>query len=487
MRRIFWTSLFGFFIQHPCFSQLKREELYTDFVLYQKRVLLEKDLRDRVTGKAFSAPLDSNTEYKYELACQAVTQFLLVSPATVQGLDKLFSQYDSLQYDTKRAFLEAAYAAYPDKYTADIRNLLDKETDPRLFTTCALYLYRTDTTVQNANFLKIHMVERFPGYDSLAILGELTKYLSDHKAFTQRKTPDMATLFCYRQSSGQKTIYSFQRWDRDYPGMAIVQNADGNFVKDGDGRLQVFLQLARSGSDLPYFISNGSTPQGIYRITGLGVSHNHFIGPTPNIQLIMPFEDSWDHYFQQSLDSSDPGDHNNPRDPRDAGLHFTGDSLLAYQALLPPSWRAYQPLMEAWYAGKAGRTEIIAHGSTLDPEYFRDRPFYPLTPTQGCLCGKELWNPTTGHLLVSEQFNMVNAFGSTPGNRGYLFVINVDDQRKSVSRAEVEGWVSKYELLTTPPSQIQTPAHTLKRKIVHGLCNITGRRHASGRSRSRLG
>jgi hypothetical protein len=26
----------------------------------------------------------------------------------------------------------------------------------------------------------------------------------------------------------------------------------------------VFQQLARSGSDLPYFITNGSTPQGIF-------------------------------------------------------------------------------------------------------------------------------------------------------------------------------------------------------------------------------
>jgi hypothetical protein len=290
--------------------------------------------------------------------------------------------------------------------------------------------------MENGIFLKIRMVEHFPAYDSLVILGELTKYLSNHTAFAQRKTPDMGALFGYRRSSGQKTIYSFQRWDRDYPGLAIVQDADGNFVRDGEGRLQVFEQLARSGSDLPYFISNGSTPQGIYRITGLGVSRNHFIGPTPNIQLIMPFEDSWDHYFRDNPDS---------KDPRDSSIYFTGDSLFAYQALLPPSWRAYQPMMEAWFAGKAGRTEIIAHGTTLDPEYFRDKPFYPLTPTQGCLCGKELWNPTTGHLLVSEQFNLISAFSTTPGNMGYLFVINVDDQRKPMSRAEVEAWVRKYE------------------------------------------
>jgi hypothetical protein len=102
-------------------------------------------------------------------------------------------------------------------------------------------------------------------------------------------------------------------------------------------------------------------------------------------------------------------------------------------------------MMESWYAGKIGRSEIIAHGSTIDPEYYKDKPFYPLTPTMGCLSAKELWNVTTGHLLISEQFNLVSAFISTPGSKGFLFVINVDDQQKAVTREEVEEWVRRFE------------------------------------------
>jgi hypothetical protein len=115
-------------------------------------------------------------------------------------------------------------------------------------------------------------------------------------------------------------------------------------------------------------------------------------------------------------------------------------------------------MMEAWSAGHIGRTAIIAHGTTIDPEYYRGRPFYPLTPTMGCLCAKELWNVTSGHLLVSEQNNLVNAFLSTPeigrtpksgGRRrsdgGFLVVVDVDDRREAVSRAEVEGWVRAFE------------------------------------------
>ena len=208
--------------------------------------------------------------------------------------------------------------------------------------------------------------------------------------------------------------------------MAIVQKADGSFVKDGNGRLLIFQQLARSASDLPFFITNGSTPQGIYSLQGTAVANNNYIGPTPNLQMVMPFEDKWDKYFQQPLAPSQ-------------------DSLLLYKQLFPPLWRNYMPMMESWYAGKIGRSEIIAHGSTIDPEYYKDKPFYPLTPTMGCLCAKELWNVTTGHLLISEQYNLVSAYGSTPGTKGFLFVINVDDQQKAVTWEEVEEWVKRFE------------------------------------------
>jgi hypothetical protein len=46
-------------------------------------------------------------------------------------------------------------------------------------------------------------------------------------------------------------------------------------------------------------------------------------------------------------------------------------------------------------------------------------------------------------LLVSEQNNLVNAFLSTPGRKGYLIVMNVDDRRKAVSREEVEGYIKQ--------------------------------------------
>jgi len=453
--RSFLSGILLVFTMYTADAQSRREDIYSDFVFYQKRVALEKDLRERMISRNFSLPLDSNTEDKYLSSCWAVSQFLFASPEVDRGFTTLFSGYDSLSYDTKKATLEAVYAVAPRQYTPAMQAVLEKETDPKLFAMCAAYLFRADPTTENANGLKIRMTEKFPDYDTDPILQELQNYLSYHTAYKKDKTPAISALFAWQQGIGQKVIYSFQRWDRDYPGLAIVQNADGRFVRDGQGRLQVFEQLARSGPDLPYFITNGSTPQGIYSIQGTDVSHTNFIGPTPNLQLLLPFEGRWTRYFQQPQDSAkihgqalipqqrDAASvgvdslHTRPMDP---GI----DSLRLYRELLPPGWREYAPMMEAWAAGRIGRTEIIAHGTTIDPEFFKDKPFYPLTPTMGCLCAKELWNPTSGHLLVSEQFNLVSAFLSTPGRKGYLYVINVDDQHKPVSRAEVEQWVKSF-------------------------------------------
>jgi hypothetical protein len=140
----------------------------------------------------------------------------------------------------------------------------------------------------------------------------------------------------------------------------------------------------------------------------------------------MPHEKNWEKYFHQPIDS-------------------TQDSLQLYRQLLPYTWRNYLPMYESWNAGKIGRTEIIAHGTTIDPEYFKDKPYYPLTPTMGCLSAKELWNVTSGKLLVSEQLNLVSTYASTPEQKGFLYVINLDNQQKPVEREEIEKWVNLFE------------------------------------------
>ncbi|THU32029.1 hypothetical protein FAM09_27995 [Niastella caeni] len=434
MVRAVLLCLLTFLLLYDVAAQPRREDIYSDFVLYKKRQLLLKDLHENVVGKAFLAPLDSNTEYRYEAACRAIVQFMLDNDTTQLGITQLFVQYDSLQYDTKRAMLETVYGVYPDQYIQSIQLLLAKETNPLLFSIAAAYSLRYDTSKSNASTIRKRIREQFPNYINNTVLNELDKYLHNYTHYKAPAFNDLIELFRYQQTVKKKVIYSFQRHNRDYAGMAIVQNADGSFMRFADGRLMVFEQLARSASGLPYFIPDGNTPQGVYSIQGTAVTYNKLIGPTPNLQLIMPYERKWTTYFHLT----------------DSVWSSANDALWSYLQLLPPSMRAIPSVTEAFYAGKLGRNSIIAHGTTIDPEYFRNKPWYPLTPTMGCLCAKELWNVSNGRLLVSDQFNLVSAFTATTGNRGYLYVIDIDDQKKAVSKGEVEKLVKEYEAKRLP-------------------------------------
>ena len=210
MRSLFSFLLLNLFIIHFSFSQRSREDIYTNVVLYQKRSELEKDLRERIIAKTFSTILDSNTEYKYETACQAICQFQFVSPDVEQGFATLFGRYDSLEYETKKSFLEAVYAVHPKKYFTDVQKVLDKETNPKLFSICAVYLFRCDHSINNSNDLKINLVEKFPGYDTINILQELITYLSYHYQQTHRSTPDIVQLFKHQKLPGKKSFILFK-------------------------------------------------------------------------------------------------------------------------------------------------------------------------------------------------------------------------------------------------------------------------------------
>ena len=97
--------------------------------------------------------------------------------------------------------------------------------------------------------------------------------------------------------------------------------------------------------------------------------------------------------------------------------------------LIPADLKTYLPLYNSFYAGLAGRREIIAHGTTIDPKWYHSQPYYPLTPTQGCLCTKEIWD---GKRVESDQQKLVNGLLKAGGANGYCVVIELDDNQHPV-------------------------------------------------------
>jgi len=405
------------------FAQLSFDSIHSDAVLYDKRLQSDHRMKENLIHAAFSMPLDSNSEDQYKEACWAVSQYLLKSDIIHTGFTHLLQQFNTLETATKRATLEAIYATCPDAYQMDISTLIQSETVPKLFAMELVYLLRNDASASAKTKYRNLITQKFSTGNNI-LIAELIKYLDAYPGNATMPLPPVNDLFQQESANHIKTIYSFQRQNRNYPGIAIVQLGDGHFARDQQGKLVMVEQLARSASNLPYFLTDGSTPQGIFRIHGTEISRNLLIGPTPNIQMVMPFEDDsifWNH------------------------LPVVADTLQSYLHLLPASWQQYLPIREAFYAGKAGRSEIIAHGTTIDPDYYKGMPFYPLTPTMGCLCARENWNIFNGKLLESDQYRLISAFLQTPETSGFLIVINLDNAQKAVSKEDVEEMVRLYE------------------------------------------
>ena len=415
-------------------AQFPLSGIRSSFVLETQREKLKTGLHLVTIYQSFSLPLNKETEYRYQSAFWAISQFQMYNDTVANGFRKVANAYgDSLDYETRRSFLEAIYAVKPIGFNAQMMAIGAKEKDPKLFAMAQLWLFAMNPPLRE-NVIRA-VSKRYEQDPLNDILEELTSYLKDIS--TKKVYPPIQDLFAFQSNLRQKTVYSFQQWNRDYPGIAVIQLEDGNFARDSEGKLITIQQLARSGSSLPYFITNGNTPQGIYRITGLDTSSNNIIGPTPNLQMIMPNEMYWKDFFPPSADTLVP--------------------LNAYQELLPSSWKDYFPIYESFQAGKIGRTEIIAHGTTLDPDFFSGKPYYPISPTLGCLCAKEIWDPVTGQLKESEQLRLANAFMLTPGREGYLFVINYFNKSRPLTTADIEPMVHAFEVgLITGPVRVPT-------------------------------
>lgn len=81
----------------------------------------------------------------------------------------------------------------------------------------------------------------------------------------------------------------------------MIRKGDGTWLKDSSGEPFRFTQLARSITNLPYYITNGNAPQGLYKINGFDSSSNNWIGPSTNLQMIMPFENGSDPFLEKIL------------------------------------------------------------------------------------------------------------------------------------------------------------------------------------------
>ncbi|MBK8608952.1 MAG: hypothetical protein IPL84_03100 [Chitinophagaceae bacterium] len=410
-----------FFITFHCTAQID-DSLFAKQALAENQTRLYQNLVSNSIQKNLSQPLTGDNEEDWQSAFYAMELINYRTPWTEakisQAIDSIGRRSPAFQY----ALVELMYTWQDTTYAKSIHQLLLQTKNNKIFAICAEYLLlckiSPDRILEIAQIVKNKIGAVLEKSDHAILTSLLVRLKSSLPGFEPAET-NLQPLFDSAYLAGHVVFYSIQRKNRNYPGLALVKDKKGKFVTDESGDLFSVPQLARSVSNLPGYLTNGNTPQGLYRMDGLGVSKSSFIGPTENIQLSLPNETSRLHFTR--------GDPN---------IDTTTD-FFWYTDLLPEKLQNYQPLAESFQAGMAGRTEIIAHGSTVDPAFYKNQLFYPFVPTQGCLTSKEVWSKLTGKRIQSDQQQLINAVKKAGGADGYCMVIEIDDQQRPVTVADI--------------------------------------------------
>lgn len=397
--------------------------LYTSYTTKAAREKMHERLIKNTINKNLSNPLTDSTEDKWQEAFDAIELLVYKTPFSEAKIHYAFDHVDERTVEFQKSLTTLAYSVYPLKFTKEIEHLLNTTSDSKLFAICAEYLLAQSKDTSMCTGITKLLNEKF-AEQSIAdpVLYMLQLHIAEIKSSSDLKSKQIIEAVLKNNFlPGQIVMYSIQRKNRNFPGLVVVRNGNGDFMKDSLGQIINIPQLARSLTNLPGYIRNGNTPQGIFLMNGFGVSMSSFIGPSANVQLAMPGETSIKKFL------------------RDSSIADSVWTTEYYNRLIPKDLRNYLPLYYSYYAGLAGRSEIIAHGTTVDPVYYLNEPYYPLTPSQGCLCTKEVWD---GKRIESDQQKLVNALLQAGGAHGYCVVIELDDKAAPVNIADILPYIA---------------------------------------------
>lgn len=401
--------------KNPQESPAPQAGVYCSFATRQRRAEFYQNLVTNYIHKDLALPLADSTEDDWSDPFWGMELIQFRTPYIRDRISRVWDHMEERSPGFQRAFLELIYTNYPGLFPAQVAQLLQTTPDVHLFALCAEYLMKDPGDTADRRLIRREIALRMDTSRD-ATIDLLRRHLNHEGAPTL--TPPMEDLFSPDFLPGRIVVYSLQRSDRDYPGLLVIRQGDGHFLRNPDSTYFAIPQLARSITNLPYYLHDGNTPQGIYLMNGIGVSQSRFLGPTPNIQLQMPYETT-------------PG-----RFLKDEAITDTAWTEDIYKRLLPRDWAADFDIYGSFYAGQVGRREVIAHGTTIDPVYYKGSVWYPETPSLGCLCASELWDEQ-GLRIYSDQQKIIDALATAEGDDGYLVVVDLDDRPAPVRLSDV--------------------------------------------------
>lgn len=388
-------------------NKISKKQLFTSFIFLLFTInsfaqpsttyfFASKYCRDSVTNKlieqieeTISLPPNELNYKKLSETFWAMELMLYVPKGFEQKIPTQIKNLSQTNASFQHSFLEMLYTIYPKKFPNNIATIWETLATDKVKAIALEYM---------ANSNLFPLIKKTNSFYTSSYYIAYSKRWKEKKSTLPKKKDFLNPQFL----SGQTVLCSFQSTNRDEPGYLMIRNAKGKWRTDENNVPLKFPQLARSITNLPYYLTNGNTPQGLFKITGLDTSNNNWIGPTTNLQMVLPFENGTE-------------------------IFFGNDRLyeIFYTKLLGPL-KKYTSLMETFEAGKLGRSEIIAHGTTINPAYYHKKKYFPNTPSMGCLCSPESWN-TKGERIYSSQAAWINELKKIKKQPTYLIVADISD------------------------------------------------------------
>lgn len=387
-------------------------EITAPWTTASAREAQRRHTRDEVIGANLGLPPASGDNARWQSFLSAVKWNGDHRPEVLAALRHRLEipGADSVKSDgfteVQRLAMETAFGLFPTELEPEMRQIFLTDTDPKRLAMAGAWLARMDSGAANRKSLEDSLRARKPDWAMQPQLLALVTGLRAPRTEIMRQRPPLNDLL-RAPFGGRPVIFSLQRIDRRFAGRAVVRSADGSFLVEPDGTPFSALQFALSVSGLPGTLTNGNTPCGIFGIEEFGHTGNTAIGPSETIVLGLPLE--YDKTWTEAR----------------------------YEDLLPESWKSWWPIREAWWAGQAGRFEILAHGTAIDPEPWTGTVFAGLTPSHGCLTCDESWDPSTGRRLASEQARLTTALRRAGGPPAWLVVVEIDAAARPVTREDV--------------------------------------------------
>lgn len=421
MKKIVLLLLTVSFFVSAFSQQLINTSVYSPVTTPTARAERYKYLLDTTIKQYLAEPLNDDNEGLWNEALWSLELIQYKNAYTKQKLNIAWSKAAKLSEYFQKNLLETTYSLYKTEFKTQVLQLMQSTKSVPVFIRCAEYYLRADS-VNGKSKVAFLMKQKFRNDQSVGM--QILQSRIVKKKTTE--LPPLVDILNKDFLKGQTVIYSLQRRNRNYAGLVIIRKPDGSFLKDSSGNYFNTSQIARAVTNYPFYITNGNTPQGILRFTGFGVSRLLYIGPTPNLQLVMPYESKPSVFFADSTLMNAPWQKE------------------MYASLLPDSWKNYDGIYESYNAGAIGRYDIIMHGTTIDPSFYKGQTYYPNTPSLGCLCAYEDWDEN-GYRISSNPQKIKDALDSIGSTNGYVVVVDIDNKKAPVTIDDINKklWIAE--------------------------------------------